>query len=149
MHSAPSVSYPMGRSRDAARLLWIIWAVGACCAGAASYQFDSIGWRQGALLASLALAAMAVRRTLNRPMAGLAFDGQHWSFSGARVFSVTEATVALDLQTLLLVRLRSAAGASQWRWLERRADPQRWQDLRRALYARLPSAHDCASAAVP
>ena len=147
MYSAPSVSYPVGRSRDAARLLWTIWAAGACCAGAASYQFDSIGWRQGLLLACVALAGFAVRRMLASPPAVLAFDGQHWSLSGAA--SLASVDIAIDLQSLLLVRLTVAAGASQWRWLERRADPSRWQDLRRALYARPPSADSATAPAVP
>ena len=80
--------------------------------------------------------------------ARLRFDGQHWSLSGAASRPVVEATVALDLQSLLLVRLRGA-GASQWYWVERRADPARWLDLRRALYARLPTAAEGAKPAVP
>lgn len=140
MHSAPSVSYPVGRSRDATRLLVVIWAAGACCAGAASYQFDSVGWRQWLLLLSVALAALAVLNMRVRASSGtLDFDGQHWSLSGKAAFPIVETTVVLDFQSLLLLRLRGVRSA-RWRWIERRAEPSRWHDLRRAVYSRTPSA---------
>jgi hypothetical protein len=48
---------------------------------------------------------------------------------------VTRIEWALDLQVAVLVRLHNAAGAGWWVWLHRRADPARWDDLRRALLA--------------
>ena len=87
MHSAPSVTYPVGRSRGATRILIATWALGAGCAGLSCYLFDSAGWRQ-----------------------------------------------------LLLVRLTQPGRASRWIWIEQRAMPERWRDLRRAVYSRAPSA---------
>jgi toxin CptA len=42
----------------------------------------------------------------------------------------------LDTQSLLLVRLDEPTQRARWLWLERRARPERWQDLRRAIYSR-------------
>ncbi len=41
----------------------------------------------------------------------------------------------IDLQGAVLVRLHNAAGLGWWVWMHRRADPARWDDLRRALQA--------------
>lgn len=41
--------------------------------------------------------------------------------------------VVFDGQSLLLLRLRNPDGVWLWLWLERRRDPARWIDLRRAL----------------
>jgi toxin CptA len=150
MHSAPSVTFPVGRSRDAGRLLGVIWAAGACCAGAVSYQFDSIGWRTGVLLTCSALSAvLALRAYRGQPTGELRFDGQGWSFWGASVGGVQAARLllALDLQSLLLVRLTLPGQPSCWLWLAQRSAPQRWPDLRRAVYSRAPTADPADSAA--
>ncbi|RZL67732.1 MAG: hypothetical protein EOP77_03735 [Variovorax sp.] len=150
MHSAPSVIYPVGRSRDAARILWTVWAAGACCACVASYQFDRFDWRHVGLVLAVVLPAVALHRTLSGVLAAtLRFDGQHWSLSGAHARPIVDIAVALDLQSLLLVRLQGAGIHCRWRWLERRSDPGRWNDLRRALYARPPAASNRASPAAP
>ncbi|MDB5829765.1 MAG: hypothetical protein JWQ73_3985 [Variovorax sp.] len=138
MHSAPSVSYPVGRSRDAALLLGSLWAAGACCAGAALFQVDRLGWRQALLMTSVVLTAMAARRTLGPTLvADLVFDGQDWSLSGGAPRKVARIAVLLDLQFLMLVRLDEPAQRPRWLWLERRSHPGRWQDLRRAVYSRV------------
>ena len=137
MHSAPSVSYPVGRSRNATRLLTVLWVAGACCAGAALFQFDHVGWRHVLILGSVVLTATAARRTLGpvQPI-DLVFDGQDWSLSGLASRKVARIVVVLDLQSLLLVRLDEPTRRARWLWLERRARPERWQDLRRAVYSR-------------
>jgi hypothetical protein len=58
------------------------------------------------------------------------------------------ASVALDLQSLLLVRLEEPARARRWVWVDRQALPERWLDLRRALHARVVPG-DAAPAAAP
>jgi len=142
MHSAPSVNYPVGRSRNAQRLLFGLWAVGACCAAAACWRFDGVDWRQGVLMLSVA-ATGAFAWTAGIRKAGAAeslnFDGQHWSlrepFAGS---GTARASVALDLQSLVLVRLAVPGRAQRWIWLEQQAMPERWRDVRRALYSRPP-----------
>jgi toxin CptA len=135
MHSAPSVSYPVGRSRLGATLMLGAWVLGA---GAAAWwwaQVQPATWRAmaaaGLLLASGVAAGWSWACT---PRSTLAWDGDSWSWSGQQDASGT-LEVVLDLQRLLLVRWRSPAGAG-WLWLERPALPARWDDLRRAVYSR-------------
>ncbi len=144
MHSAPSVSYPVRRSRDAARLLWVVWAAGACCAGLTCCLLDRVDWRAGLLLASSVLAAMVSRRALGcagpRYSDRLVFDGKHWVLPCALPVEAGRLAVGLDFQALLLIRFDVPGRGARWLWLERRARPERWQDVRRAVYARAPSA---------
>src|SRR5688572_15252951 len=84
MHSAPSVTYPVGRTRGATRILLALWTLGVCCAGAACYLFDSNGWRQLLLLLSVVFSGVAAGFGLRRDGAAtLHFDGLHWSLTGA------------------------------------------------------------------
>lgn len=144
MHSAPSVTYPVGRSRGATRILVVLWALGACCAGASCYLFDSAGWRQLLLVFSVVFAGVAAGFGLRRDGAGvLHFDGLHWSLTGgpaSRTVHAARAFAALDFQSLMLVGLTEPGRAKRWLWIEQRAMPERWRDVRRALYARAPSA---------
>jgi toxin CptA len=141
MHSAPSVSYPVGRSRYATRLLVAVWTAGVCCVGLACYLSDHFGWLTVLLAGSAVLAGVAAFVSLSRmPAAELAFDGQRWSISGRHAPQAADAVVVLDFQILLLVRLDVPRAAPCWLWLERPANPARWQDLRRALHARPPAA---------
>ena len=141
MHSAPSVSFPVGRSRSAARILLVVWVLGACCAGITGRLLDGVGWRLGVLLASTVLAgAWAAWAQWRQPVGRLQFDGQSWSLNGTPPIPAARLLPALDLQSLLLVRLVVADRHSHWLWLERRSDPQRWLALRRAVYSRAPSA---------
>ena len=141
MRSAPSVTYPVGCSRDAGHLLMIVWVVGAFCAGAACYQWNSISWRHTLLALSVLLAGAAGWQAgWRRPLAEVHFDGQDWSLSGAQTLQAAQISVHLDIQFLLCARLTQPGQPSQWLWLERRAAPGRWHDLRRAVYSRPPAA---------
>ena len=136
MHSAPSVSFPVGRSRMARRLLWSIWALGAAALVAWCVQFDGAPWRTAVLAAVLLLAAVAARRASRLgDGAFLAWNGQHWSCTGSAIFGNAAATIHLDLQSLMLVRLQEAGRRAVWLWAERDVLPARWLDLRRALHA--------------
>lgn len=150
MHSAPSVSYPVGRSvflgggfvgtatlgvmavlaglahlsrADAATvgLVWCGWA--ACCLWAWRHQPQGrLSWRSGGGRSS----------DPGEPAAG------HWSWvSGAYREGVALLRVELvyDLQGAMLLRLHNADGARTWVWVERGGDPARWPALRRALIA--------------
>jgi toxin CptA len=148
MHSAPSVSFPVGRSRSAGRILLAVWLMGACCTGFAVRLMDGAGWRMAALLASTVWAgAWAARAQWRQPVGRLQFDGQSWSLTGSLSIPAARLLPALDLQSLQLVRLVVADRHSHWLWLERRSDPLRWLALRRAVYSRAPSA-DLAGATV-
>lgn len=144
MHSAPSVTYPVGRSRGAGRILIAAWALGACCAGVSCYLLDGAGWRQALLVLSVLFSGVAAGLALRADGAGeLRFDGLGWSLAGAdpgRGAHAARATVALDLQSLLLLRLAEPGRGARWVWAEQRAMPERWRDLRRAVYSRAPAA---------
>jgi toxin CptA len=138
MHSAPSVIYPVGRSRNAERLLFALWLLGVCAVIVAAIQSAGIDWRDGMLLLCAIIATVAAWTGVFRTSgsANLIFDGQCWSMSGGIELPAAQAAVMLDLQRLLLVRLRGTLGATRWIWVERDAMPGRWRDLRRALYSR-------------
>ena len=150
MHSAPSVSYPVGRSRDAGRLLMAVWTAGACCAGVVCWQIGVDGWRGATLVCCVLSAALAggVQHWRQNP-GELRFDGRDWQMSGAATLSEARLWPALDLQSLMLVRLAAPKQCTRWQWLERRSAPDQWLDLRRAVYSRAPSPDPDGPAAAP
>lgn len=140
MHSAPSVTYPVRRSSQVRILLIASWLLGASSVGVWCYQTDSLGARQMAGLAALCMTAFLVLRNLMRaPHGNLHWDGQYWSLDGTSPVFTAHATVHLDFQSLLLLRLKVDHSIS-WLWLDRQASPERWHDVRRALFASPTSA---------
>jgi toxin CptA len=140
MHNAPSVIYPVGRSRFAAAVLSILWLLGALATALGWLQAPAAAWRwggAGALLAVLGL--LAARSWWRQPSGLLAWDGEGWSWSvmGGQESGVPE--VCLDLQQRILVRW-VGGGTTRWLWLERAVRPAHWDDLRRAVYSRARSA---------
>ncbi|MEJ8815356.1 hypothetical protein WKW77_30130 [Variovorax ureilyticus] len=115
-----------------------LWVLGACAVTAATIQSAGIDWRDGMLLLCAVIATLAAWSGVFRSSgcANLIFDGQSWSMSGGIDLPTAQAAVMLDLQRLLLVRLKEPLGATRWLWVERDAMPHRWRDLRRALYSR-------------
>ena len=138
MHSAPAVSFPVGSSRAARRLLSILWLAGAL---GAVLSVGDLDVRAFLLLGSVLLAGgIAWRFGGHREVGLLRFDGQYWSWSGREApQAAARAQVGLDLQVLMLLRLVEAGRSQRWVWLERRTDPSRWTALRRAVYSRAPA----------
>lgn len=158
MHSAPSVSYPVGRSsRHAHRLLLAIGSAGACAAALTAWQLQHVGWRTALLGASVLLAGFGLRHGGTGRTQGpavLHFDGSGWALTGTgRTPSVSlqaaRAEVCLDFQSLMLVRLQQVGGARRWLWLDAGSEPAQWSDLRRAVYSRAPSTVPDSDPAVP
>lgn len=142
MHSAPAVSYPVGRSRFQG---WLIGVTGltAMLAGLLWHiQVHPDGWRQGlfalSLLGACSLAIAGWRRT---PVGMLRWDGQAWHWTSGDTSAGGIVTVQIDLQSCLLLRMRTQAGVRLWLWPERRADVIRWDDLRRAIFSRRGAAY--------
>jgi toxin CptA len=136
MHSAPSVSYPVGRSRFAAAFLLLIWLGAAAATGLWGAQLQAASWRLGA--AALVLAATGLWAAWNwchAPAGTLAWDGDAWNWSEHSRTQPAEPIVSLDLQRCLLLRCRTGE-STRWLWLERGWRTERWDDLRRALYSR-------------
>lgn len=151
MRSAPSVTYPVGRSVLFLRLLVVVGALGTVAAvwvitcGQGLWALAGgvawVGWVSGAMQAwfrqpqgRLAWTVSAEHPVdpAHRAVAG------SWSwFSAAYVGGVVLQRVERvhDLQTWMLLRLHNPDGARTWVWVERTSDPQRWDDLRRALWS--------------
>ena len=71
------------------------------------------------------------------PVGDLVWSGQSWSMESSLVLQAVPALeVHLDLQGFLWLRLQHAGLRPQWVWLERSTAPERWLDLRRAVYSR-------------
>ena len=139
LHNAPSVSYPLGRSRFLVFFLFFGWLLAA---GVTIWWWRSAppdDWRPllGVLCCLLAGLAMTAgwRRS---PVGELQWDGENWYWESEVYQDSAELNapvVALDLQSAMLLRLDNPAGAVWWLWAERAAAPERWLDMRRAVHA--------------
>lgn len=136
MHDAPSVSYPVGRSRWAGALAAGLWLAGLAGTLLWSAQPQVAPWRLGLAWTAVVVAGLAALRTWwLAPRGVLAWDGSGWTWTRDGGQAVTgELQVAVDFQRLLLVHWR-AAGKRGWFWLER-GGGGRWDELRRAVYSR-------------
>lgn len=136
MHNAPSVSYPVGRSLLAGGLAAGLWLLGGLVTVHWVVQSQVSGWRLATASIVLALTALAAGwNWRSMPRGTLAWDGQSWAWSGAGQTDSGTVEVRLDLQNWLLLHF-GLPGASRWLWLERSRCPERWDDLRRAVYSR-------------
>lgn len=137
MHSAPSVSYPVGRSRFALLVAAVAWLAGAA---------GIVAWRlhvPASLLESLAVVAVVVaggaiawRAWARSPIGTLSWDGSAWTWS-AGAAETGSVQAVLDIQRVMLLRWE-AGRVTRWLWLERAMQPSRWDDVRRAVYSRVP-----------
>lgn len=140
MHNAPSVSYPVGRSRFAAAVLSVLWLLGAVATVSGWLHAPAAVGRWGGAAVLLALAGLLAARNWRRQTSGLlAWDGEGWSWSGAGALETGMPEVCVDLQNRMLVRW-VAGGTTRWFWLERADRTAHWDDLRRAVYSRARSA---------
>ena len=100
---------------------------------------QQFNWRTGLAVSSLMLAGLAARNSWRHlPSGQVAWDGEVWRWeSPSYQTGSAEQTLGViaDLQHHLLVRLENHAGASLWLWLEKKTMPERWMDLRRAVYS--------------
>ena len=137
MHQAPSVSYPVGRSGFAARTYAALALLGLAAACAWTFQAQAFGWRQAlAAGAALACAAFAWSGWRRSPCGILRWDGSGWQWEEGGAAEAGQPELALDLQTVMLLRWRTHEGRTRWLWLERKSDVSHWEALRRAVYSR-------------
>ena len=149
MHSAPSVSYPVGRSRLEGWLIAVGVLTGVAVVLTWVVASPQPGWRHG-LAATLAAisAAVALVHWRRAPQGQLRWDGGQWYWLAQSAHGVSAAplledaqavsgvAVHLDAQRTLLVRARLAAGGARWFWLQAAEQPALWPGLRRAVYSR-------------
>lgn len=140
MHNAPPVVFPLGRSNFQGLMLLVLWLSGLTAVALWWRIASTPDWRLWSAAVVLATAAGAM--TLgwkNSPVGQLRWDGQVWRWesqgyqSGALVSALA---VTLDFQGVMLLRLESHDDAILWLWASRSSMPERWLDLRRAVYSR-------------
>lgn len=138
-HNAPPVVYPLGRSSFQAYLLASVWGAGLLVAIAWFYASGRIDWRIPLVAVFVLFAGFAAHGGWkNSPAGNLAWDGQLWRWESPGYqtgVAEQQLSVLADFQNVLLLRIKNQAGASLWLWVERKAFPERWLDLRRAVYS--------------
>ena len=136
MHSAPAVSYPVGRSHFQGCLLGGTVLIGVLAGMLWFYVSGLAGWRLGlyaiTLVGTGALAIQAWRRT---PGGVLRWDGQVWRWTTEAASVCGVLTVHLDFQFCLLLSLRTDAGVRLALWPQRQTDTVHWHALRCAVFS--------------
>ena len=136
MHKAPTVDYPVGRSRFQARLLLVTLA---SVLGVHVLWFahaDGFGWRHGlGFSLTLATALVALHFWRQSPEGVLHWDGKSWWWESRGARTSGAVLPHLDLQNNLLLGFCAPSGLRYWLWLERGSAPSRWYALRRAVHA--------------
>lgn len=136
MHSAPSVSYPVGRCRFAAGLAGAVWLLGCGTTLVWALLVQAPSWRQAAAaLLVLEGGLVALIGWLRAPAGHLIWQGS-WTWRAHEREMVGRVRIIMDLQRYVLVRWNSETGDGLWFWLDRGLDPAQWGALRRALYSR-------------
>jgi toxin CptA len=146
MHSAPAVSFPVGRSRFQGWCLALIWLAGtaACVFWSITTRVNGspADWRSYlALFVVVGTGAVALRAWQQTPRGVLRWDGQLWWLEPAVPSAVAPVTgalaVHLDFQFVMLLSLRTGQGGLHWLWLDQQGatSTSRWSALRRAAHA--------------
>jgi toxin CptA len=136
MHSAPSVTYPVGRFFWAAAIPASAGALGVACSALWMQDSAAQGWRLAAVWSACVLTGLwALHAWRSGAVGTLSWSGGQWWWSGdAGGEEAGTVRVALDLQRCLL--LSWSGRGLRWLWLERSAAPAHWAALRRAVYSR-------------
>jgi len=136
MHSAPAVTYPVGRSYFEARLSWSVLGLAAALLSLGWLGLDHAGWRQILLIGTWLVCAAMVLRSARRSSTGvLRWDGQNWHWESNDKAQAGMVLPRLDWQAGVLLEFRTTEHRVLWLWLERCAEPLHWDALRRALWA--------------
>lgn len=154
----PSVVYPVERSRTLGLLLALFLAAGGVVLGgwaALGMRSGAIGWL-AACLWMLALAGV-VHFWRSQRCGVIRWDGQSWALEGTlqgpspgtSLALAAPPEVLLDLQSHLWIKICPRDAHPAWIWLERKAQPERWTDLRRAVYSRARPGADNADETAP
>ena len=116
-----------------------LWLAGLLLVSLWVYVTRQVDWRTvTALIAVLLAGVAAFIGTKNAPAGQLEWDGEVWRWerlSYQAGITEYELSVGADFQHRLLLRLQNQAQAKLWIWVDRQAAPERWLDLRRAVYS--------------
>lgn len=136
MHQPPGVVWRLARTRHQGRALLLLGALVCLVHGAWWLQSGALAAVQfcasAAAVAALLYAWLDWRRS---PAGPIQWDGQAWFWSGPLGVVQVVPVVAMDFQTLMLLRLDARDYGRCWCWVARAQDPVSWQALRRALFA--------------
>lgn len=136
MHSAPAVSYPVGRSSLREACLLLPWLLAGLVCAAWTLQAASFSAAQGLALLLWLGVAWRLLAELRRPAEGLlAWDGQSWLWEAGGQRCLGTPHLRLDWQRGLLLEFQPLDAPAAWLWIERGMEPRKWDGLRRALYA--------------
>lgn len=148
-YAAPAVRYPFARS---AVLGWLCAGL-AIASGCGAAWYGATVWAASgggvfALAAIIGWVAAALGSLVywwRSPCGLLVWNGQAWAVhvADARGAVLSEdglalqqvPAVILDLQHTLWIMVYRDGHAPLWLWLERSRSPERWGDLRRAVYS--------------
>lgn len=136
MHTAPSVDYPLGRSRFHTFALLIVLLGVLIVDGYWLTQSNVSNGRVGlAFCLSLLSAGASLHAWRYRPVGILRWDGKSWWWLREPVHCAGSINVHLDVQGSLLLRFCADGGVCQWFWVDRGFAPSLWMALRRAVHA--------------
>lgn len=136
MHSAPAVSYPVGRSSIRTAALLLPWALAGLTCIAWALQSDRLSALHGLAVLFVLSGAGLVSAELRRTTAGLlSWDGQSWTWDAQGRRHDGKVLARLDWQQGLLLEFLPLEGRGFWLWPERQMAPLMWVGLRRAVYA--------------
>ncbi len=142
MHSAPAVTYPVGRCHIRGWLMHGLWGLGGLVCGLWLLAVGRLGALQGlALLVWGGVGLFAWRSLRLAPQGTLRWDGQQWRWLGPDGGSDGVVHARLDFQQLLLLEFQPVTGQVLWLWLDRTMAPNRWIALRRAVFSRAATVH--------
>ena len=137
MHSAPSVTYPVGRSHFQGWLIGLTGVIGMLTDLLWLHQVDLIGWRQGLFATVLIFSFVVAFHAWHRsPQGVLKWDGQSWHWISGEVTYCGVVAAHLDFQKFVLLSLHMETGKRLWLWPERQADVTCWNALRRSIFSR-------------
>lgn len=137
MYTPPTVEYPVGPSRWFQWAWRTLWALTLTVQAVWLWRAASGEWAPWVgLLTALAGALVAVRVGSVVRTGAVVWDTRTWWWEQGSQRSSGLMTSELDLQSLILLRFVSDAGARHWFWLERGSAPERWLALRRAVFAK-------------
>ncbi|WP_431097811.1 hypothetical protein [Polaromonas aquatica] len=139
-HNAPPVIYPLERSRFLGIVILGIWLSGLLLTAFWCFSgIHSLDWRVGLAVASVLGAGVAARiGWQSSPIGQLAWSGETWRWESPGYqagVAEYELSVVIDFQHVLLLRLENQTHKRLWMWVARSAMPERWLDLRRAVYS--------------
>jgi toxin CptA len=138
-HYAPVVQYPIGAAlllRGAVAGVIALVGVVLMVWGLQSPSGNMLAPIVMASLLYILCAGIAAKFAWQLPRGNLHWDGRIWHWGDQALEADDGLCVHFDAQHCMLLSLRFKRQADVWLWLERRAAPAHWGDLRRAVYSR-------------